>query len=89
MTGNALAWLFLKSIESNSYVCPNVLSSIIIDITGTENLSKQGQIIGFFEVIEAVLSKLITDYSIHFPKDEKELLAKANAGLNHVNEEQA
>lgn len=87
-TGDALAWLYLKYIETEGYDrAPCILSKMILDMTAEVNESRRGQIIGFFEILESVLSKLITDNRAHFKKDDAELLAQANAGLNRVEEE--
>lgn len=88
MTGNAMAWLWLKHIEANGPEdAPAVLSRIVMEIANAKSKSLNGQIVGFFEVIEIVISKLITDYKIHFTKEEISLLEQANSGLSYTENE--
>ncbi|PKH20208.1 hypothetical protein CIG19_18830 [Enterobacterales bacterium CwR94] len=86
-TGSALAWLWLKHIETNGAEPFSSLGLVIRDMTEVEDESRYGQLVGFMDVIGRVISKLIADYKVHFTQDEVELLAKANAGLNYVEKE--
>ena len=81
-TGTALAWLWIKHLEEfNSKSCPFTLSSIATDMSGIEDDSIRGQMVGFFSIIETVFAQMITSHKIHYSKNEKEFLASANKGL--------
>jgi len=63
---------------------PHSIVSEISDLSESDSL--KGQMIGFFEIIEVVLFKLISDSRVHFTKDEKKLIEQANAGLKDIPE---
>lgn len=89
ITGAALAWIWLKHLENEAREgagnTPFTISRIVSEISDlSENDSLKGQMIGFFEIIEVVLFKLISDSRIHFTKDEKKLIEQANAGLKDI-----
>lgn len=91
ITGAALAWIWLKHLENEAREgagnTPFTISRIVSEISDlSENDSLKGQMIGFFEIIEVVLFKLISDSRIHFTKDEKKLIEQANAGLKDIPE---
>ncbi|WP_313471349.1 hypothetical protein [Atlantibacter hermannii] len=91
ITGSALAWIWLKHLENEAREgagnTPFTISRIVSEISDlSENDSLKGQMIGFFEIIEVVLFKLISDSRIHFTKDEKKLIEQANAGLKDIPE---
>ncbi|WP_312774205.1 hypothetical protein [Atlantibacter hermannii] len=89
ITGAALAWIWLKHLENEARQgegnTPFTISRIVSELSDlSENDSLKGQMIGFFEIIEIVLFKLISDSRIHFTKDEKKLIEQANAGLKGI-----
>lgn len=89
ITGAVLAWIWLKHLENEAREgagnTPFTISRIVSEISDlSENDSLKGQMIGFFEIIEVVLFKLISDSRIHFTKDEKKLIEQANAGLKDI-----
>jgi len=83
--------IWLKHLENEAREgagnTPFTISRIVSEISDlSENDSLKGQMIGFFEIIEVVLFKLISDSRIHFTKDEKKLIEQANAGLKDIPE---
>ncbi|WP_312387887.1 hypothetical protein [Atlantibacter hermannii] len=91
ITGAALAWIWLKHLENEAREgagnTPFTISRIVSEISDlSENDSLKGQVVGFFEIIEIILFKLISDSRIHFTKDEKNLIEQANAGLKDIPE---
>lgn len=83
-TGAALAWLWIKHLEEfNSKSCPFTLSSIATDMSGIEDDSIRGQMVGFFSVIEKVFAQMIPSHRIHYLKSEMEFLSSANKGLSN------
>ena len=84
-----MAWIWLKHLENEARQgegnTPFTISRIVSELSDlSENDSLKGQMIGFFEIIEIVLFKLISDSRIHFTKDEKKLIEQANAGLKGI-----
>lgn len=87
-TGAALALLWLKHVERRPATdLKFTLSAIVQDMSGTQDKTRLGQMVGFFEIIEHAISELVANSRFHITKDDAELLAKANAGLNYVDNE--